>query len=97
MTGGIIALLCISILLYILAGALFDTDQNWSGIAIGLLASLVLFFVIIGIQDNSKSEGYNLGHKDGQIDAINGKIYYHLKTKPDSTREWVLIKQQEIK
>lgn len=35
---------------------------------------------------------YNVGYKDGQTDALSGKITYHLVTKPDSTRVWEVIK-----
>jgi hypothetical protein len=32
-------------------------------------------------------------YRDGQIDAVTGKMYYKLVTNPDSTREWVVVKQ----
>lgn len=32
-------------------------------------------------------------YKDGQIDAITGKIQFELVTMPDSTRVWKKIKE----
>jgi len=48
----------------------------WMGIII--LATLNYFF----------PEGSS-GYRQGQIDAINGKVMYELKTNPDKTVEWV--------
>jgi len=48
----------------------------WMGII--MLATLDYFF----------PEGSS-GYRQGQIDAINGKVMYELKTNPDKTVEWV--------
>ena len=48
----------------------------------------VLFFMIgilfLGFAQSCADETY----KDGQVDAINGKIRYELVVHPDSTRTW---------
>ena len=39
---------------------------------------------VMGILNIISTDSY----KDGQIDAINGNIKYHLVTQPDSTVAW---------
>jgi hypothetical protein len=36
---------------------------------------------------------YDKGHKQGQIDAANGKQKYHLTTQPDNSQKWELKKK----
>lgn len=38
------------------------------------------------------SVGNEFGYRQGQIDALNGEVRYELKTQPDSTKVWVVIK-----
>ena len=50
---------------------------------IGLLWGM---FIVLGIQKLA-----NNTYKDGQIDALTGKIQFKLITNPDSSRAWVYI------
>ena len=34
-------------------------------------------------------------YKQGQIDALTGKIKYELKTNPDSTKTWEFIEKED--
>lgn len=36
---------------------------------------------------------YHAGYTDGQIDAVNNKIYIKLVTKSDLTKDWVDIRE----
>jgi hypothetical protein len=36
--------------------------------------------------------GNNIGYKNGQIDAINGQVNYHLEKQPNGEMEWIKIK-----
>lgn len=50
------------------------------GFVIGLIINIVIGYYI---------PEYTTLYKMGQVDAINGKIQYQLKTNPDNTREWI--------
>jgi hypothetical protein len=51
-----------------------------AGLIIGFWVG-VLFFELL--ENLCKST-----YKDGQIDALTGKVHYQLVVKPDSTRVW---------
>lgn len=47
----------------------------------GFICSLVVFgMFFLGITFGN-ADGFSRGYKQGQIDAINGKIFYKLETK----------------
>ena len=48
------------------------------GTIVGFGLGVVFILVIIGKP-----------YKDGQVDALTGKIQYELKTQPDSSKIWV--------
>ena len=50
-----------------------------NGVFIGI-ASAFLFLYFLGGT-----------YKDGQVDALTGKVHYELVTQADSTREWRVI------
>jgi hypothetical protein len=56
------------------------------GITMVLCMALTIFIAI---------SNYNDGYKDGQVDAINGKVKYELKENEDKTTEWVEIKNKK--
>lgn len=39
--------------------------------------------------------GVSHAYRVGQIDALSGKVYYHLVTHPDSTKTWEHIEKGE--
>jgi len=53
-------------------------DSGLSFLVGVLLGLLVALFVAITADD----------YKKGQIDALTGKVKYHLVIQPDSTRTW---------
>ncbi len=59
-----------------------SNDQSFiAGLVIGLILCAATFAITRIIVMNDY-------YKQGQIDALTGKINYHLVTKPDSTRVW---------
>jgi hypothetical protein len=58
---------------------------------VGFIIVLFLIFVIFISKDK-----YKEGYKDGQVDAINGKVKYELKENEDKTTDWVEIKKKNI-
>lgn len=51
-----------------------------------ILTIIAIFSIIISIVVNNAEEH---AYKQGQIDAINGKIAYSLKINDDKTSTWV--------
>ncbi len=49
-----------------------------------LLAMLCAISIAIGVW-----LGYGMGYREGQIDALNGEIYYKLEKQDDSEFKWV--------
>jgi hypothetical protein len=65
-----------------------DSD-SWVWILIvGILLSIAAIYVFGKVD-------YRSGYKQGQIDAINGKIYYELKKTKDNEIEWTKIKEPD--
>jgi hypothetical protein len=56
------------------------------GITMVLFAALTILIVFSKYED---------GYKDGQVDAINGKIKYKLEEREDKTTDWVEIKNKK--
>lgn len=57
-------------------------DSGVAGFVIGMfIATCIWLMVLSNVTDTS--------YKEGQIDALTGKIKYELKTNVDSTRVWV--------
>ncbi len=48
-----------------------------------ILIVWLIFGVIVGILTS-----YDMGYEQGQINAINGKIEYHLVEQEDKSLEW---------
>lgn len=60
----------------------------WSGLAVGIAAFVLLIAYMEPDQiDHSR-------YKEGQIDAMTGKIHYHLVVNDDSTRTWEKINKE---
>lgn len=59
-----------------------DTLQN-------ILIAVLVGFVIWLLSLIPYSIGWNWGHQAGQIDALNGKVYYRLEKQEDSEFRWV--------
>ena len=79
MTG--IAMIIIIILLVLSVTWVSLVEDKNKRIALGLIAilAILLFIIVHG----------NLSYKNGQIDALSGKVKYELQTQQDSTRIWV--------
>lgn len=56
---------------------------------LGAIAGIMVIIVVLVFC----SVIYDYGYKQGQIDAINGKIKYHLVVTDDKTSRWVLIRK----
>ena len=61
-------------------------DSTMLGLWLSLTISVLL--VNFGIMI------YKYGYENGQIDAINKKIYYQLITQEDNATKWVYSKEQ---
>lgn len=59
-------------------------DDDVLGFIFGFAIAVVVVFVFQSASGCNRMDGY----KDGQIDALTGKVKYHLVVNPDSTREW---------
>lgn len=58
-----------------------------------IIVIIGIFSFVFSIYDsNSNQQNVDL-YKQGQIDAINGKIYYELKENPDGSSEWRYIEK----
>lgn len=53
---------------------------NYKLICIAFAIWITVTYIIIGVSND---------YKQGQIDALTGKVNYELKTMPDSTKVWV--------
>lgn len=53
-----------------------------------LLITFGLFLACVSVYNLFKLE-LESEYRQGQIDAINGKIQYELKTMPDNSMQWV--------
>lgn len=67
------------LLLLIFLLAILDIDEEWT-VGILLLAIIVWFFLLF--------MHIKYDYKQGQIDALTGKIKYELRTNADSTKTW---------
>lgn len=54
-------------------------------ILMGAVILIVLFFISVV----PYAMGRNAGYREGQIDALNGKLYYRLEKRADSEFRWV--------
>lgn len=59
-----------------------------TGIVIGIVA-VSIFFLFVACPLNKETS-----YKQGQIDALIGKVKYELVTQPDSTRTWEEINEE---
>lgn len=50
---------------------------------------LLLGFVMVRVRSTAKASGY----RQGQIDALTGKICYKLEQQPDGSTIWTRIKE----
>ena len=53
-------------------------------IGTSLLAILCVICIAIGVW-----MGHGNGYREGQIDALNGAIYYKIERQPDNEFKWV--------
>lgn len=77
-------LIAVSILLVFFSGVVYGTGDS-DGIGIALLSTLITIMGVLLFWLELEEKYY----KQGQIDAINGKVEYKLETQPDSSRAWV--------
>lgn len=62
-------------------------NEDWiTVLLVWLLALIVTIIIVFGVTDVR-----DLAYKNGQIDAMTGKIQYHLIVNSDSTKEWEKI------
>jgi hypothetical protein len=66
-------------------GKIIDAFVCWS---IGLMMGVMLSIIADSCSNNT--------YKDGQIDAINGKVYYELRSQEDGTTDWVFISENIV-
>lgn len=57
------------------------TDNRTFGIILIAIGAVLLFVGLL-------STFYDIAYRQGQIDAINGKIEYVLVKQPDNTTKW---------
>ena len=82
-----LSIIAMLIFIVLMAWTILSDDE---GIRINIASiATLIFFVVLIILNVLTKENY----KQGQIDAINGKIKYQLCTNADSTRTWHEIKE----
>jgi hypothetical protein len=54
-----------------------------------MIVACVIIILLIALFE------YKDGYKNGQVDAINGKIKYKLEEREDKTTDWVEIKNKK--
>lgn len=79
-----------TIMAIILAISLWKAKDNNDKIG-GLVVGVAWFILVI----YGYSEQAEFRYQQGQIDALTGKIEYHLVTKSDSTRVWEKIEEDK--
>ena len=57
-------------------------EMYWIGVTSGMLLAIIMM-LILGTPDSR--------YKDGQVDALTGKVKYELVVQDDSTRTWESI------
>lgn len=77
----IISGLFVSGVFCVVCGILIDKEPLIL-IGIGMVIATLCTFILIGISNVNP-------YRQGQIDALNGKIKYELQVQPDSSRIWV--------
>ena len=60
-----------------------NLESTIVGMFIGICIGILLFLILTNTIP--KSNSYNWGYKQGQIDYANGNIKYHLVTRPSTT------------
>jgi hypothetical protein len=78
--------------LLIIAVALINIDIKSSDVAFKILFLAVFLLCFYGyVRTTSENRSY----KQGQIDALTGKVQYKLVAMPDSTKVWERIREKE--
>lgn len=91
-----IYIFCLSIVTLMIPLLLMKAKQSetTTSFYLGLMSTSILYIVIsvIGI---IAQDFPDRTYKDGQIDALTGKVRYKLITNPDSTKSWEIITIKE--
>lgn len=80
----IILFIILGIVFFVITGFCIAKDEYDGGVALLVVGLAVISLTFYSIYKEGKIDGY----KEGQVDAINHKIYYKLVTKTDSTKVW---------
>jgi len=64
-------------------------DNKWLWAIPRMTCCICIGFILSDIIALCKGDTY----RDGQIDAINGKIFYHLEKTKDGSTSWIYKKQ----
>ena len=64
-------------------------DNKWLETIPLILCFILMGFILGDIIALCKGDTY----RDGQIDAINGKIFYHLEKNEDGSTSWIYKEQ----
>jgi len=62
---------------------MINTEKLVSSCIVSFIAGIVILMMLFWFTNTS-----NMYYRQGQIDALTGKINYYLKVNEDSTRTW---------
>lgn len=79
-------LIYIAALLFISLALTFHEDSK----IVSFICVFISCFLLCWLNDIDKKESY----KQGQVDALTGKIEYKLVVQPDSTKSWEKIDKE---
>ena len=85
MIYAILIIIALLMLIMVIWVSVINDDKMRTLIGIITGTILLIFIGILG----------DLNYKEGQIDALKGKIKYELKTNSDSTRTWICTEDKD--
>jgi hypothetical protein len=62
-------------------------NDDGASVFIGLVLGILLSVIFVHV--------FDMTYKDGQLDAINGKIYYELVRQNDNSTKWMPLEETE--
>ena len=91
MTNGILVVFLVIIAIGLIKLGLSNTENMKEQYA----KAVTMIVFLTGLAVGFVSIGKNIGHRQGQIDALTNNVRYKLVTMPDSTKVWERIGEKE--
>ena len=91
MTNGILIVALVIGAVVMISLGLVNTEDMEQKSTKAVIMIICLICLAMGIVEVGK----DIGHRQGQIDALTNNIEYKLVTMPDSTKVWERIEREE--